>query len=71
MIDNNNVTSDYINVLPSEFVLDYERLAREIIKQQNIRKSNVTDTVKTAHSTSISSPDVSQSANLMEIQTQS
>jgi len=78
MSTNNNgtVTSDYLNVLPPKFVLDYEKLAREIIKQQNIRqstgnRSNVTDTVTTAHSASLStstSQDVSQATNLMETQ---
>ena len=36
-------------MLPPEFVLDYERLAREIIKQQSnvaANNSNVTDTVR-------------------------
>jgi len=54
-------------------VLDYERIARGIIKQQSnvaANNSNVTDTVTPAHSVSTSSQDVSQSTNLMKTQTQ-
>ena len=71
--NNRNGTSNSINVLPLEFVPEYERIPREIIKQQSnlvANNSNVTDTVKTAHSASISSQDVGQSTNLLETQTQ-
>ena len=62
-------------MLPPEFVLDYERLAREIIKQQSnvhvaANNSNVTETVTTAHSDNTPGQDVSHSTNLMETQTQ-
>ena len=39
--NNGNGTSNCVNVLPPECVLDYERLAREIIKQQsNVAANN-------------------------------
>jgi hypothetical protein len=71
--NNGNVTSNSVNVLPPDFMLDYERLAREIIKQQSnvaANNSNVTDTVTTTHSDNASGQDVRQSTNLMETQTQ-
>jgi hypothetical protein len=67
--NNGNGTSNSVNVLPPEFVLEYERLIKQ---QSNVaaNNSNITDTVTTAHSASTSSQNVSQSTNLMETQTQ-